>query len=151
MKNLIKAILVAILFSASFINGQDSSMTESSTGDFILTVIGFNGDEGKAMIALYNTEEGYSETGEKYKAAALEITEQKCEWVIEELPFGEYAIKLFHDENGDGKMNTNMLGIPSEDYAFSNNASGNFGPADYDDAKFLFNKSGQNQKIIINE
>ena len=151
MKNLIKAILVAILFSASFINGQDSSVTESNAGKFILSVVGFDSDEGKAMIALYNSEEGYSETGEKFKSVALEIKEQKCEWVIEELPFGEYAIKLFHDENGDGKMNTNMLGIPSEDYAFSNNASGNFGPADYDDAKFLFNKSGQNQKIIINE
>ena len=151
MKNLIKAILVAILFSASFINGQDSSVTESNAGKFILSVVGFDSDEGKAMIALYNSEEGYSETGEKFKAVALEIKELKCEWVIEELPFGEYAIKLFHDENGDGKMNTNMLGIPSEEYAFSNNATGSFGPADYDDAKFLFNKSGQNQKIIINE
>ena len=126
-------------------------MTYSDVGKFILSVVGFESDEGKAMIALFNSEEGYSETGKNYKSIALEIKELKCEWVIEELSFGEYAIKLFHDENGNGKMDRNMIGIPSEDYAFSNNAYGNFGPADYDDAKFLFNKSGQSQKIIINE
>jgi uncharacterized protein (DUF2141 family) len=151
MKNLIKAILAAILLSASFIIAQDSGMTKNNAGKFILSVAGFNSDEGKAMIALFNSEEDYSETGNNYKSIALEIKEQKCEWLIEELPFGEYAIKLFHDENGNGKMDRNMIGIPSEDYAFSNNAAGNFGPADYEDAKFLFNEFGQSQKIIINE
>jgi len=151
MKILIKAILVAILFSASLFFAQDSSMTKNNAGKFILSVVGFDNDEGNAMIALFNSEEGYSETGEKFKSIALEIKNRKCEWVIEELPFGEYAIKLFHDENGNDKMDRNMIGIPSEDYAFSNNATGNFGPADYEDAKFLFNKSGQSQKIIINE
>lgn len=41
---------------------------------------------------------------------------------------GEYALRLFHDENGNGKLDTNMLGIPTEGYAFSNNVYGSFGP-----------------------
>jgi uncharacterized protein (DUF2141 family) len=101
------------------------------------------------MIALFNSEPGYSETGEKFKSIALDISDQKCEWIIEELPFGEYAIKLYHDENGNNKMDRNMLGIPSEDYGFSNNATGSFGPADYEDAKFIFNSSSQKHEINL--
>ncbi len=33
-------------------------------------------------------------------------------------------------------MNQNFLGIPKEGYAFSNNASGTFGPPDFKDAAF---------------
>ena len=45
-------------------------------------------------------------------------------------------MKLFHDENENGELDTGFLGIPKEDYAFSNNASGVFGPPSYDKAKF---------------
>ena len=149
MKNLHKALLLGILFNTSIIFAQDSSMPNITASKFILSVDGFGSNDGKVMIALFNSEEGYSETGENFKSIALEIKDRKCEWVIENLPFGEYAIKLYHDENSNGKMDRNMLGIPSEDYAFSNNATGNFGPAEYEDAKFIFNKAGQNHKITI--
>ena len=149
MKNIVKALTMTLILSTSYIIGQDTSNTINNSGKFILTVIGFESNEGKAMIAIFNSEEDYSETGEKFKSIALEIEDQKCEWIIDDLPYGEYAIKLFHDENGNGKMDRNMLGIPSEDYGFSNNASGSFGPADYEDAKFIFNTTGQQHEINL--
>ena len=48
----------------------------------------------------------------------------------------EYAIKLFHDENGNGIHDKNFLGIPEEDYAFSNNARGMMEPPVYEKAGF---------------
>lgn len=42
------------------------------------------------------------------------------------LPAGEYALSCFHDVNGNGKLDTNLLGIPSEPYGFSNNARPKF-------------------------
>jgi uncharacterized protein (DUF2141 family) len=50
---------------------------------------------------------------------------------------GTYAVAVFHDENGNGKLDTNFLGIPSEGVGVSNNATGSFGPPKWDDAKFL--------------
>jgi uncharacterized protein (DUF2141 family) len=47
-------------------------------------------------------------------------------------------------------LNSNFLGIPTEDYGFSNNASGTFGPADYDDAKFLIDQTEMTIKISVN-
>jgi len=149
MNNITKALSLIIILNTTSIFAQDSSKTENNAGKFILSVVGFENNDGKVMIALFNSEESYSETGEKFKSISLEIKEQKCEWIIEELPFGEYAIKLFHDENGDGKMDKNMLGIPSEDYGFSNNAAGSFGPADYENAKFIFNLSSQKHEINL--
>jgi uncharacterized protein (DUF2141 family) len=102
------------------------------------------------MIALFNSEENYTENGNKFRRTKSVISDSKVEWIIEDLPYGEYAIKLYHDENENGKMDRNMMGIPKEDYAFSNNAKGSFGPADYEDAKFEFVKSGQKQEITLN-
>jgi uncharacterized protein (DUF2141 family) len=49
----------------------------------------------------------------------------------------------------DGELDSNFLGIPTEDYGFSNNARGTFGPADYDDAKFLFEQTEMTIEISV--
>ena len=48
---------------------------------------------------------------------------------------GTYAVALFHDENGDGKLDKNFLGIPREGVGVSNNKIRSFGPV-WEDAKF---------------
>jgi uncharacterized protein (DUF2141 family) len=53
------------------------------------------------------------------------------------LPRGEYAVKVFHDENGNDQLDTRMFGIPAERYGFSNNVRGTLGPPDYSDARFV--------------
>jgi uncharacterized protein (DUF2141 family) len=56
-------------------------------------------------------------------------------YTFKDLEKGTYAIKLFHDVNNNGKMDTNMFGIPQEGYGFSNNV-GKFGEPDFIDAAF---------------
>lgn len=148
-----KSLKLLITFLSFALTGNIIAQTEKeeiSSGNFFLTVIGFESDDGKAMIALFNSEEAYSENGERFKYVAADIKDSKAEWTIEELPFGEYAIKLYHDENENMELDRNMLGIPSETFGFSNNATGSFGPADYEDAKFIFNSSGQKHEINLN-
>ncbi len=60
---------------------------------------------------------------------------------------GLYAIKAFHDLNGDGQLNTNPFGMPTEPYAFSNNARGMMGPAPWSAAAFEV-KAGPNGQTI---
>lgn len=52
---------------------------------------------------------------------------------LHDLPRGSYAARIFHDTNGNGELDRNMLGIPTEPYGFSNDAGGR-GPASFDDA-----------------
>ena len=151
MKNkILNIVIILMLVSLTSNLAQNGDSEKHGSGNFVVIVTGFDNDEGNAMIALFNSEENYSENGKKFRRTKSKIKDSKVEWTIEDLPFGEYAIKLYHDENENGRMDRNMMGIPTEDYAFSNNAIGNFGPADYEDAKFEFIKSGQKQEISIN-
>jgi uncharacterized protein (DUF2141 family) len=97
-------------------------------------VNGLSSNEGKVFLAIYDTEEDFLEN--TYRGTTSSIANQTCEVVFENIPKGIYAISIFHDENDNGKMDTNFMGIPKEDYGCSNNASGFMGPPKWKDAKF---------------
>ena len=54
-----------------------------------------------------------------------------------ELPEGTYTIGIFVDTNYNNKMDRNLFGVPKEQFGFSNNAKGNFGPPSFKDASFV--------------
>ena len=53
-----------------------------------------------------------------------------------ELPDGTYVIGIFVDKNYNNKMDRNLFGVPKEQFGFSNDATGNFGPPSFEDASF---------------
>ena len=53
-----------------------------------------------------------------------------------EIPAGNYAIGIFIDTNANEALDRNFLQIPTEQYGFSNNAKGRFGPPSFADAAF---------------
>ena len=55
-------------------------------------------------------------------------------FVVANLAPGRYALSAFHDENDNGTLDTNLLGIPSEGYGFGNDASAAFGPPRFEAA-----------------
>ncbi|UCH66208.1 MAG: DUF2141 domain-containing protein, partial [Ignavibacterium sp.] len=126
------------------------SLKDVDTGTLTVIIIGLENDDGEVLLALSNSRENYESDSESYRGFKVKIENGKAECTIDELPYGEYAIKLYHDENLDGELNSNFLGIPTEDYGFSNNASGTFGPADYDDAKFLIDHTNVTINISVN-
>lgn len=62
---------------------------------------------------------------------------------------GTYAVAVFHDENSNGKLDTNFLGIPREGVGASNDAQGHFGPPKFDAAAFRFSGGRIDLKITI--
>lgn len=110
-------------------------------GTLKVTVRGFNSDKGDAKCAIFNSKETFMAGDKGLRMAALPIKGGKAEWVLSDLPFGTYAIKVYHDENLNGKLDKNMMGMPKEQYGFSNDARGSFGPPDFDKTTFTFNPS----------
>ena len=53
-----------------------------------------------------------------------------------EIPAGTYVIGYYIDANGNEKLDTNFIGIPKEEYGFSNKARGTFGPPSFESASF---------------
>jgi uncharacterized protein (DUF2141 family) len=68
--------------------------------------------------------------------------------VFEDVPRGTYAIKIFHDENDNMKVDLGWRG-PTEAYGFSNDARGAFGPPSYDAARFTFDGEAMTVTIEV--
>ena len=68
---------------------------------------------------------------------------------VPELTPGTYAVSCFHDVNGNGKLDTNFLGIPSEPYGFSNNARPKFRAPNWDETKFELKAEGSKISIRL--
>lgn len=143
-----KTLIVIFLFFAANLYAQ-SNESGDSTGSLKLTVIGIWEFEGTIRAALCNSEENYTSNDDPFGAAIIDVSDSTAEYIFEEIPFGTYAIKLIHDVDDNGTLNTNFLGIPQEPYGFSNNARGTFGPADWKDAKFEFTNDGQEVRIKV--
>ncbi|WP_269237056.1 DUF2141 domain-containing protein [Flavobacterium flavigenum] len=131
-----KIITLTILFICSLMSAQNVKLT--------ITVSGVKNNTGAVKVGLYNSDGTFLKT--TYKSLASEIKNNKAVVIFDNLPAGEYAISTYHDENNNGKLDRNAMGIPSEDYAASNNAKGFMGPPSYTDAKFTV---GKDSKIEI--
>ena len=65
------------------------------------------------------------------------------------LPHGDYSVAVYHDVNGNQKLDTNLFGVPTEPYGFSNNARSKWGAPKYKVARFQLNQSEQNMVIDV--
>ena len=92
-----------------------------------LHCIHFRNSTGHARIAVYNNPKTFCDESIKpYKEVSAKIINNECMISIGDLPDGDYALTLLHDENEDSVMNYNFLGLPKEGYAFSNNIAPGF-------------------------
>ena len=99
-------------------------------GDLEITVGSIEGDSGTVMVALH-AEAGAGAFPDVEGAVAAQWAKAAPgarRFVFAGLPAGRFAIAVFHDENGNGALDTDILGIPKEGYGFSRNARGSFGP-----------------------
>ncbi len=112
-----------------------------------VTITGFNNNDGKAMVGLYNSEETFLK--KEYKAIKTDIKNNQASVEFNDVPDGTYAISMFHDENENGELDMFMGFYPTEPYACSNNAKGMFGPPKWKDAVFTVTEN-TNKKIEIN-
>ena len=120
----------------------------ASAGDLTVTVNGIKKPKGTIMLGLFDAA-SYNGDG-AVNGAKLTVDGDSVSVTFEGLEPGEYAVRLYHDVNDDGEMNTNPFGMPTEPYAFSNSARGRFGPAKWDDAKFTVSAEGGVQTIALN-
>lgn len=111
----------------------------AQAGDAITTlkvnVEGIESNQGQVLATLCKKEEFLKSKCEYSGAVKLENNSEHV-IVFENVKLGEYALQLFHDVNNDFKLQTNVMGIPTEPFAFSNNAKGKFGPPKFEQAAF---------------
>jgi uncharacterized protein (DUF2141 family) len=92
--------------------------------------------KGHVNVAVYNSDATFLSFDGVFKTGTEVAHEGLVQLIIDDLPPGEYALAVFHDENGNGKLDTNWLGIPKEKVAFSNAKMKTFGPPKFKECAF---------------
>ena len=106
----------------------------------VVTVTNVRNDHGNVLVALC-TKATFLRPHCPWRGHAAAQRGQ-VEISIENVPPGTYAAQAFHDENGNGKLDRSMLGLPKEAMGFSNNAPMRMGPPRFDAAAFIVAPQG---------
>jgi uncharacterized protein (DUF2141 family) len=128
---MIKIITALTFFISSLMAAQNVNLT--------VAISGLKNNTGLVKVGLYNSDGTFLNA--TYKSITSVIKNNGATVTFVGIPKGDYGISAYQDENSNGKLDKNMLGIPSEDFACSNNAKGFMGPPEYEDAKFSINKN----------
>jgi len=140
MKNLFLAIIVMVFATPIF----------AQSGIVKVTITGIENTDGNVEIGTYNSKETFPVYGKEIQGATVKPTKTgSLNYTFENLPDGTYAIAVWHDENDNQEMDKNLFGAPTENYGFSKNIFGTFGPPDFEEVSFKV-VNGKVVKLTIN-
>jgi uncharacterized protein (DUF2141 family) len=103
---------------------------------------------GVMRIALYDSEANFLDFKKVFASKVVPATIGTTTVVIDSLPAGVYAIALYQDQNDNGAMDKNWLGIPTEPLGFSNAQLRTFGPPSFKACAFTLT-AGENKVLSI--
>jgi uncharacterized protein (DUF2141 family) len=121
----------------------------SSCPGIHVQILNIRNSTGTVDCALFDAPEGFPievlRSATNVMVIKVRHTQARCDF--EDIPPGTYALAIIHDENSNGKLDTNWLGIPTEGYGFSNDAKGSLGPPSFAAASFAYD--GRNLELTI--
>lgn len=127
------SIFLYITFMMGFFSIENPQLT--------LKISNIEKMQGEIIIGVFNQDKNFLKDGFAIKKYKIKVDKNTAVININDLPKGEYAITMYHDENSDNECNRNFMGIPKEGYAFSNNFKPKFGPPKFKDCKFELSES----------
>jgi len=110
-----------------------SALTQQEQCNLKVKVHNIQDVKGSLKLAIYDREDHFLKDAVTWGDTL--IIDNIASFTFYDLKEGTYAVSIFHDENDNGKLDANFIGIPSEPYAFSNNAKGKFGPPSFEDCQ----------------
>lgn len=107
-------------------------------GTLVLEVQNIKTGDGMIWVGVYASASDFL-IKEKATLVGIKVDSKKQMTIeIPNLEYGEYALAVFHDENNNGEMDRNLVGIPSEPFAFSKPPVSKFRIPTFEEVKFTF-------------
>lgn len=112
-------------------------------------ILNIKNSSGTVACALFEAPDGFPHDYLRMatNVMIIKIRKDQARCDFEDIPPGTYAMAVIHDENMNGKLDTNWLGIPTEGYGFSNDAEGLLGAPPFSAASFQYN--GENIDLTM--
>ncbi len=115
-------------------------------------ILNIKNSNGSIACALFESSEGFPteflRSATHIMMIKIKDTQARCSFL--ELPRGRYALAVIHDENSNGKLETNWLGIPTEGYGFSSGATATMSAPSFEDASFSYQGQRLGLSISLN-
>jgi uncharacterized protein (DUF2141 family) len=131
---------VALFAVLVFANLPAVAFAQSSCPGIHVKILNIGNSTGTVDCALFDSPVGFLIEVLRSATNVMVIkvwnTQARCDF--EDIPPGTYALAVIHDENSNGKLDTNWLGIPTEGYGFSNDAKGSLGAPSFSAASFPY-------------
>jgi len=134
MRNLnMLAITLFILVGIGEIGAQSPDL-----GDITVVITNLRNTDGEILISLYDRAEGFPRDRDAIIRAAAVAPDASGQitTIFEDLPHGDYAIAVLHDEDNSQGMTFGVFHLPKEGYCFSNNVKVRFKPPKFKKTKF---------------
>ena len=136
MKILAASLMIACVVLAA---------SAARSSELRVTVIGLRSESGELLIGLYESAKGFEGAIANAKTSGIMADRNRLvgvamrargsqQAVFAQLPPGRYAVIVIHDENDNGRLDANAIGIPTEGYGFSNDARGFLSAPSFDAA-----------------
>jgi uncharacterized protein (DUF2141 family) len=116
--------------------------------DLTVTFQSVRDSGGKLFYNLYNTDATYAKEQNEALSGTIAAQEGADPLVLHHLKPGFYALTVFHDENGNGKLDTNFLGQPKEQFGISNITRTLWSKPKWDEVKFEV-KAGEANELSV--
>lgn len=113
-----------------------------------LTINNVESADGQIRVAVFDSQEGWKGNS-AVRTAVVDAGTGSVTVTLDGLQPGELGIKLYHDADGDGDLDTGSFGIPSEPYGFSNDAPVRFGPPAWKQARFTLGEGASAHSITL--
>lgn len=126
---------------------SDSHQAAATLCNLTVTVTNLRSSSGQICFSIFDGAEGFPGDSERAIARGF-VRATDPSHTFSGLKPGTYAVALFHDENGDGILNKNLLGMPKEGFGFSNNPMVLAGAPSFRAAAFEVNQPSQ--QISVN-
>ena len=126
-----------------------SSLAQTSCPGIHVKILDIRNSTGGVACALFESSEGFPTEYLHFATniMVIKVRDRQARCDFEDIPPGTYALAVVHDENMNGKLDTNLLGIPKEGYGFSNDAKALLGAPSFSAASFEYD--GQNHDMTI--
>lgn len=138
-----KAVFIATLL---FLSAWTTD-AQQETAVLLLRVTGLDTINGQISVGLFNNRDAFPNKGKFYRGGKYPVRKDTVDIVFIDLPPGNYAAALYHDRNGNGKLDKNMLRIPTENFGFTRNPKVKLTAPDFEDA--MISVSGADTAVII--
>ncbi|GAB5417316.1 MAG: hypothetical protein Crog4KO_28980 [Crocinitomicaceae bacterium] len=113
--------IILILFGVIFLLSSSFSTTPDNTATLTVEITNIKNTDGVVQIGLYKKPENFPSPNKQYRVERIKPSGKTLTYKFTGLAPGKYAVAIYHDENGDKKCNRNLIGVPTEAYAFSQN------------------------------